>query len=973
MIYTPPAYFNGTATFTYTIIDDGVPALTGVGTVTVTVTAVNDPPIPQPDTGTTNEDTPKAFTALQLLANDAPGPAAPPGTVDNESGQTLTLASVSPTSAQGGTVTFSSGIVTYTPRPNFNGIDTFTYRVMDNGLTNGVNDHREATGTVTVTVIAVNDGPTISAPTNISVNEDQWGPIPGITVTDIDVGETPPPGGRLEVELRVNNGVLTVAGNVPGGLTAPDITFNGTALVTLSGTPEQINATLSATNGLRYLSNLNFNGSDRLVITADDGGQTGIPNPASPSRVTRTVTVNVAAINDPPEVALPGMLTLDEDTSAYLGAITVTDVDANETPGATLRVTLTVDHGTLLVSTAISGGVTSGNVSANNTASVTLVGTLAALNATLTHPAGVLYRPVKDYNGTDTVTVHVNDQGNTGWPGPQATTGTFTITVLPVNDPPVAINDPGPGDPELVVDENTVLVVAGRGVLDNDYDVDGDQLSVVIDGVTPSDGKYQITSARGAPIVIAQDGTFTFDPTGVSVFQQLTTGQSLADTFTYRAFDGELVSNLATVTITVTGINDPPVVVPPSYTTPDSTVLRSFQNPAVPHLLTNSYDPEGQPISVLVASSDSVSKLGAAVTIQTNGEFVYDPRTSPALVAMRPGDPPVTDTFAVVVADSQGLWTKATVTVTVTGENTPPIAGPDQYSTMENVVLVVAAPGVLANDTDPDGDSDNLAVTAGTITSLYGATIQMQANGSFTYDPRESQTLRALQTGQNLSDTFSYVVTDEGGRTAQGTVTVVVGGITGPMYQNQANPLDVNGDGTVSPIDALILINYINAFGQGPIPTGRPRPPYLDVNGDGNATAEDVLLVVNRLNAVASGEGESGVQVVYGGMSEISVSHDSAPLGGDSGNPLTDLAARSGELAMGGRGDSTSEDDDLTPWARDTAAGTVSRTSVPRRSVFDAWDADDDELEDALTAISRQADDVERETATDALLGALFG
>ena len=110
-----------------------------------------------------------------MLANDARGPTAPAGTLDNETSQVLTLASVSPLSTAGGTVTLSSGIVTYTPPANFNGTDTFTYRVLDDGLTNGVIDRRDATGTVTVTVAAVNDGPQAVTPVSVSVNEDQHG------------------------------------------------------------------------------------------------------------------------------------------------------------------------------------------------------------------------------------------------------------------------------------------------------------------------------------------------------------------------------------------------------------------------------------------------------------------------------------------------------------------------------------------------------------------------------------------------------------------------------------------------------------------------------------------------------------------------------------------------------------------------------------------------------------------------------
>jgi len=803
-----------------------------------------------------------------------------------------------------------------------------------------------------------------------TVNEDQPGSIAGISVSDVDVGETPLSGGRLEVTLRVNQGVLSVATGVSGGLTVNDIANNGTAIVTILSAPAQINATLAATGGLAYLSALNFNGADALVVTVSDGGQTGIFNPLSPSTVNRTVTVNVQPINDPPQVTVPGTLTLAEDASANLGAITVSDVDAGETAGATLRVTLTVDHGVLLVNTGIPGGLTAGNVSANSSRSVTLTGTLAALNATLTHSAGVLYRPTQDFNGTDTVSIMVDDRGNTGQPGAQTANGTFAITVTPVNDTPVAINDPGLGDPPFIVDENTVLSVAGRGMLDNDYDVDGDVLSVVIDGVTPVAGKYHITSLRGAPVVIdAAQGTFTFDPTGVVAFQQLTTGQTLTDLFMYRAWDGQLSSNLGTVTITVTGVNDPPVGGADFYTTPDSSPLSSFQNQAVPGLLANDYDPENQPISVVVASSDTVSRLGATVTIQTNGEFVYDPRTSLTLAPMRPGDPPITDSFTYVVADSSGLWTMATVTVTVTGANSAPLAVSDQYATVENVVLVVPAAGVLANDTDPD--SASISAVAGSITSQYGATIQMNADGGFTYNPLASSTLRALETGQTLTDTFSYQVRDDEGATAVGIVTIMVDGFSDPPFQNAANPFDVNGDGNISPIDPLILINYINANGQGPIPAGRVRPPYLDVNGDSNATAEDVIMVVNRLNTLASGEGEADAEAMPGQIWTPAAPIDAVPLGMSPAEPTT--AERLGAPIAAGLVGSGSTGRDLSPWSGAATGEERTESISPLRSVFDAWDAEDGDLEAALVAISRGAGSADREAATDALLGDLFG
>jgi hypothetical protein len=77
-------------------------------------------------------------------------------------------------------------------------------------------------------------------------------------------------------------------------------------------------------------------------------------------------------------------------------------------------------------------------------------------------------------------------------------------------------------------------------------------------------------------------------------------------------------------------------------------------------------------------------------------------------------------------------------------------------------------------------------------------------------------------------------------------------------WHNAANPSDVNNDGVVSPIDALLIINYLNLTGPGSVPAGNP-PPYLDVNSDNFISPIDALLIINRLNSppVGAGEGEA--------------------------------------------------------------------------------------------------------------------
>ncbi|MCH5373891.1 MAG: cadherin-like domain-containing protein, partial [Planctomycetes bacterium] len=90
VVYTPQLNFNGVDTFTYTI-NDGDANSTAVGTVTVNVSAVNDPPVPVNDSFSTDEDVVLSLNPNQLIGNDAPGPLAPSGTLDPETSQTLTL------------------------------------------------------------------------------------------------------------------------------------------------------------------------------------------------------------------------------------------------------------------------------------------------------------------------------------------------------------------------------------------------------------------------------------------------------------------------------------------------------------------------------------------------------------------------------------------------------------------------------------------------------------------------------------------------------------------------------------------------------------------------------------------------------------------------------------------------------------------------------------------------------------------
>jgi hypothetical protein len=138
-----------------------------------------------------------------------------------------------------------------------------------------------------------------------------------------------------------------------------------------------------------------------------------------------------------------------------------------------------------------------------------------------------------------------------------------------------------------------------------------------------------------------------------------------------------------------------------------------------------------------------------------------------------PGAPAAWATSAAAVAtvDATGLATgvatgQATITatsgaasgsatLTVFNPNTPPVAAPDTFAAVGNVTVPVAAPGLLANDSD--GEGDGLAVVPGTFATSGGGTVSVNADGSFTY---------LSAPGFTGTDRFSYTVTDGQGSTS---------------------------------------------------------------------------------------------------------------------------------------------------------------------------------------------------------------
>ena len=211
------------------------------------------------------------------------------------------------------------------------------------------------------------------------------------------------------------------------------------------------------------------------------------------------------------------------------------------------------------------------------------------------------------------------------------------------------------------------------------------------------------------------------------------------------------------VAFTVTaGGNNPPIAVNDSYSTPQNLTLVV---PAATGVLANDNDPDGDPLSVNPTPINGPSS--GTLTLATDGGFTYAPNGGFAGI----------DSFVYEVSDGQGGTAQATVTLTVTpvGGNSDPIAVNDSYNTPQDTTLTVpAATGVLANDSDPDGDP--LSVNPTPVSGPSNGTLTLATDGGLTYVPNS---------GVTGPDSFVYEVTDGQGGSAQATVTLTITPIGG--------------------------------------------------------------------------------------------------------------------------------------------------------------------------------------------------
>jgi hypothetical protein len=322
----------------------------------------------------------------------------------------------------------------------------------------------------------------------------------------------------------------------------------------------------------------------------------------------------------------------------------------------------------------------------------------------------------------------------------------FLTGAAPANAPPRAADDAYGGNEDAGID------VAAPGLLRNDSDPDGDALSAAL--IAPP--------ARGQ-LSLRPDGSFTYLP------QRDFHG---SDGFTYEARDGRGGAARASASVTVRPLNDAPVAVADAYSIGRDATLAV----AAPGVLGNDRDVDGDALAALLVSGPAHGTLALA----PDGGFTYTPQ------AGFTGD----DGFTYRAIDVSGANSVAVVALLVTGTpvNQPPVAADDAYSVVAGNVLSVGAPGVLANDVDPEGAPLAVTLDGG---PLRGS-LSLQSHGGFTYTPdagftgTDAFTYRAsdgVQLGNAARVALAVLPQPSGAVTAAATVTTgaVLGGTSGDL------------------------------------------------------------------------------------------------------------------------------------------------------------------------------------------------
>ena len=557
-------------------------------------------------------------------------------------------------------------------------------------------------------------------------------------------------------------------------------------------------ATLSATEALTltFKPYLNYNGTVTIpYIMTDVNGATSGAN----------IIVTVQAVDDPVQVVNPNDPHTNPQDPSYGPA------DPNAPGYDPQNPTGVPDPLNLIPDVASTDGATPASIPAGSyfgdaegdtlTFSATGLPPGLSINSTTGLIDGTLDSNASQSNtpgdpvGVYTVVVTATD------PSGHAASTTVTYTIG--NLPPVATADTAD------VSEDGPAIAGNALANDHDTALDGDALYVAsVNGDVSLIGQ-PVAGSTGGSFVLKADGTWTFD--AGHAFDNLAAGQSRDTVITYRVADGQGGHAIATVTVTVTGVNDAPVAL----------------GPIAP---------------VLAVDAGPVTPIDASVAFDNPGNLplVYSASNLPAGLSIDPATGLITGTpahgasvqgpYVVMVTASGPSGETSSTALQINVANPAPVAVADNATTPADTPVTIAP---LANDADADGDT------------LHVSSIDAPANGMATLNPDGTITY-VPNAGFVGTETISYTITDAQGGTSTAAITIVVG---------------------VAPVDAPVATSPIP---DQPDTDGSPIAPvdisafFADPNGQPlafSATGLPMGLIIDPVTGVISGAPASDASV----------------------------------------------------------------------------------------------------------------
>lgn len=394
---------------------------------------------------------------------------------------------------------------------------------------------------------------------------------------------------------------------------------------------------------------------------------------------------------------------------------------------------------------------------------------------------------------------------------------------------------PVPENDHYALVQDTPLSVHAAGILANDTDLDHDSLTAELE-TGPNHGTLSLNA----------DGSFNYSPNA---------SFSGSDSFTYRVSDGHATSShSASVSLNVSPrATHAPVAENDHYTVLQDSVLTI----SAPGVLANDLDLDHDQLTAELA----IAPEHGTLTLDSDGRFSYMPTEGFS----------GSDSFTYRVSDGVH-HSVATVAIHVESLDHEHdfVPGSDQHVSDESGAHEVPnwttpAPIHSTHETPTahayviTTDNDHLFAVPPSIDSAGELTFMPapNASGSATVTVKVSG-----ESGIDENSAHSFVI----------TVTKL------HALHNSLNALDVNGDDHVVPLDALLVINHLNAAstaeGEATSP-GNAIDAFLDVNGDDAVSPIDALLVINALNSQQAGEGEGEATTLRVHISYVPDSKDS--------------------------------------------------------------------------------------------------